>query len=212
MRPMNQYLQHPEEEALERFLLHQSSDEELDIVETHILACDSCVARLENLEVEIAATKLALQEMKNEEAARNYAQQPGFFAKWLALPRWSFAAACAALLLGIAIIPQMRHLNGGPTADVTLTAERGMEMTVLPKDRPLHVVLDANDLTQNTVKVDLVNDHGSLVWHGSAPVQNDHAVVNVPAINQAGEHYFRLYAPAPSGQGDLLREFAFNVK
>jgi hypothetical protein len=48
------------EEALERFLLHQSRDEELEVLESHILACESCVTRLEDLEVWLAVTKLAL--------------------------------------------------------------------------------------------------------------------------------------------------------
>lgn len=207
---MNQYLEHPAEEALERFLLHQSSDEELDVVETHILACESCVTRLENLEVEIAATKLALQEMKNEEAARDFARQPGFFQKWFSTRALSFAAGCAALVLGIAIIPQLRH--AAPAADVTLVAERGIETTVLPKDRPLHVTLDANDLNVSQVKVELADANGNPVWHGNAPVEDGHVVVNVPRIKVAGEHFIRLYSPAANGQADLLHEYAFNIK
>ena len=61
---MQQYLEHPTEEALERFLLHQSQEAEIEIVETHILACESCVERLEVLETHIAATKIALAELQ----------------------------------------------------------------------------------------------------------------------------------------------------
>lgn len=208
MRPMNQYLEHPAEEALERFLLHQSSEQELDVVETHILACDTCVARLETLEVDIAATKLALQEVRQQQAEKAATRQPGFVEKWLSLPRLSFAAACAALVLGIAVLPEMYHPI--PAADVTLVAQRGIETDQLPVDRPLHVTLDAADLNQSTVGVELVDANGSPVWNATAPVQNDRVVVNVPRIAHSGEHYFRLYSS--DNQRELLREFAFNVK
>ena len=54
---------HPAEEALERFLLHHSRQEELELLEIHILGCEACVNRLEKLEPEIAATKLALEHL-----------------------------------------------------------------------------------------------------------------------------------------------------
>lgn len=204
---MNQYLEHPAEEALERFILHQSNEQELDLIETHILACDSCVARLENLEIEVAATKLALQNLRIEEAARSANPQPAFFQKWLTLPRLSFVGACAALALGIAIVPQM--YRSVPAQDVTLMAERGIAKNEIPAHQPLHVTLDAADLNQSTVSVEEVDADGSPVWQGNAPVRNDRVVVNVPGIAKTGEHYFRLYS---SNHHELLREFAFNAQ
>ncbi len=64
------YIDHPTEEALERFLLHHSEEQELEIVETHILACESCVSRLESLESDIAASKLALRQFQAKHAAK----------------------------------------------------------------------------------------------------------------------------------------------
>ena len=58
------YRDHPDEEALERFILHKCSEEELEIVETHVLACESCVAQLETLELDITATKMALESWR----------------------------------------------------------------------------------------------------------------------------------------------------
>ena len=54
---------HPSEESLERYLLHQSSNGELDTIETHILACDDCVARLERAELYIATLRAACREI-----------------------------------------------------------------------------------------------------------------------------------------------------
>src|SRR5438093_12588535 len=70
---MQPHLQHPTEETLENFLLHRMQDEELETTETHILACDSCVARLEAMEIQLEATSIALAEFHNETVAKNYA-------------------------------------------------------------------------------------------------------------------------------------------
>jgi hypothetical protein len=61
------YLDHPAEEVLERFLLSHCSENELCEVETHILHCEGCVARLELLELQITAFKLCLQMMLNRQ-------------------------------------------------------------------------------------------------------------------------------------------------
>lgn len=57
-------LGHPSEEALERFLLDSLEGPELVQLERHILACESCVTRLEEIEVMLAATKLALRHLR----------------------------------------------------------------------------------------------------------------------------------------------------
>ncbi len=62
---------HPTEESLERFLLKHSQEEELAVVETHILACESCVARLESLEMNVAVMKLALGESQPARSGRH---------------------------------------------------------------------------------------------------------------------------------------------
>src|SRR5947209_11783922 len=144
---MQNYLEHPDEEILERFVLHQSGEEELEVVETHILACDSCVSRLEALEVEIAAMKLALQEIRQKDAAADVAaRQTASGRRWFSLPKFSMAAGVAALALGILVVPQLKKDSGLPAEQVSLVANRGSETTVVQKGRPLHVVLSANDL------------------------------------------------------------------
>ena len=59
------YREHPSEEALERFLLNMSPEEEVEGFETHILACGYCIEQLETLETQIAATRLALQTLED---------------------------------------------------------------------------------------------------------------------------------------------------
>lgn len=204
------YLDHPTDEALERFLLHHSNEEELDVVETHILACESCVTRLEDLEFLIATTKLALQEVRSEQLAKQTAKQQASWKNWFTVPRLSWAGGLAVFALGIALIPQ---LNQPRPADVALSAFRGLDVATVPEGRPLHVSLNANDLAQGPVTVEVVDSRGVKLWQGSSDIKNDKVDISVPRITQAGTHFIRLYAPTPgNAEGDLLREFAFQVQ
>ena len=63
------FREHPSEEALERFLLNHSPEEELESVETHILVCGYCVEQLETLETQIAAARIALQALDAQKAS-----------------------------------------------------------------------------------------------------------------------------------------------
>ncbi len=205
------YLDHPNDEALERFLLHHANEEELEVVETHILACESCVTRLEDLEFLITTTKLALQEVRSEQLAKQASkQQQASWKNWITIPRLSWAGGFAVFALGVALVPQLAQRH---TADVTLSAYRGLDISTVPEGRPLHVSLYANDLASGPVTVELVDSRGLRVWQGSSDIQNDKVSISVPRISQAGAHFIRLYSPKPGNpEGDLLREFAFQVK
>ncbi len=208
---MKNYLEHPADEVLERFLLHGSDEEEVEVVETHVMACESCVTRLETLETEIAATKLALQNVRLDEAARSTAPQTANWRSWFSMPKLSLAGACAAVALGVLITPEFLS-HSAPVAQVSLVAYRGLETPVLPKDRPLHINLNASELASNAVDVELVNADGIRNWRGTAAIQENLVSVNVPRIKQAGQYFFRLYSPSSNGESELLREFAVQVK
>jgi hypothetical protein len=214
-KPMtNTYLEHPAEDALERYLMHRSDEQEIELVETHTLACDSCVARLESLEIQIAAMKLALQELHNQAVAKAFAEpKKASWRQWLTAPRLAMAGAALALVLGIGITaPRFINQSGGEE-QVSLSAYRGLESPSVPKNHKLDVSLSARGLDNNHVSVQLVDGTGAELWHGTAPIQNEKVEVKVPALTASGAYLFRLYAPPSQGelQGDLLREFAFKV-
>ena len=207
----NTFIEHPAEEILERFLLQNSEEEELDTVESHILACESCVTRLETLEFHLAATKLALQDMHQQEVAKAFARQSAPSRGWFTLSRLSVAGAVATLAIGIGIAPQfMTH--DSPVSEVSLVASRGFETPSVPIQHQLSVHLNASYLNENKVAVQLVDGRGSQLWKTTAAVTQDAIEVHVPRINETGAHFFRVYAPSTNGEGELLREFAFNVK
>jgi hypothetical protein len=203
---MQKYLEHPTEEALERFLLHQSDQEELDLVETHVLACDACVARLEELETQISDIKVAAQEWQRD-PRRERSREKRSWRSWFTIPTLSWAGACAALLLGIAAIPLF------VPKDVKLTAYRDNQVSEVPEWRPVRVQLNAQDLPEGPVGAQLLTWNGSEVWSGTSAVRHDQVEVELPRLKRSGNYFLRLYALEPDHtRGDLLREFPFQVK
>ena len=86
------YFDHPTEEALEQFLLHQSREEELEVLETHILARESCVIRHEDLDVRIAATKPALNEILAQKSVKAAAKERTSWSRsWFTVRNFSLA-------------------------------------------------------------------------------------------------------------------------
>lgn len=204
------YLDHPSEEALERFLLHHAQEDELDRVETHVLACNTCVARLEELEVQMAAVKLALRELSQASEAEKRAQRSRN--SWFTFRTMSWASALAAIALTVALTPRF-FSHAVPAADVNLSANRGTEIATIPLGKPLHLHLSAPDVTNGPVEVIMVDANGAELWKGVAKAENERVDVNVPKLDQAGTHFLRLYSVHPDrSEGELLREFPFQAQ
>ena len=199
------YREHPEEDALERFLLNMSPDEELEILETHVLVCEYCIEHLEVLETQIAATRLALQQLEAERAAKRYVQPNSRWTGWLAVLKLSLAAG-GGLAVAMAILFSI-------PSDITITAYRGTETAIVSKGRPLHIHLNAAGLAPGPIGVELADHNGAVVWRGISIVRNDRVDVTLPRITKSGSHFLRLYSMPPAGSsGDLLREFALDAE
>jgi len=199
------YREHPNEEALERFLLNMSSEGELETVETHVLACEYCVDQLETLETQIAATRLALQKLESKPASKRSVDRSGHWRTWFTLPKLSFATAGLAMAAGAILFSIPR--------DVNITAYRGSETAIVSEGRPLHMHLNAAGLDPGPVAVELANKKGSIVWKGTSSIARDTVDVHLPRITESGPHFLRLYSvPAAGTESDLLREFTFQAK
>jgi anti-sigma factor RsiW len=57
---------HIDEEALERYVLNQSPEPELEAVEEHLLICEECRAALNRAEIEISSIREALRRQEAE--------------------------------------------------------------------------------------------------------------------------------------------------
>jgi hypothetical protein len=199
------YFDHPATDALERYVLRRCSENELDIVETHIFACESCVCALETLELEIASTKLALQSFAArtpQETLQSKSQKTAFWKNWFSVPTLSWTgaglAACAFCL--IAFVP----------AHVDLNANRDNATVVVPEFRPAHLILRDGGLTAGAMRAEVVTQAGSPVWSGSSRSTQGQVELDLPRINHPGIYYARLYSSGP--EHDLLSEFRFEVK
>jgi hypothetical protein len=203
---MNQpYREHPTEEALERFLLNMSSEEELETTETHVLACEYCVDQLETLETQIAATRLALQKLESRPASKRSVDRFGRWKTWFTIPKLSFATAGFAMAAGAILFSIPR--------EVSITAYRGAETAIVSEGRPLHMHLNAAGLEPGPVAVELANRNGSIVWKGTSSIAHDRVDVSLPRIIHSGPHFLRMYSVTPAGnEPTLLREFALEAK
>jgi anti-sigma factor RsiW len=203
------WYEHPPELALERYILHQSSESELETVETHFLACENCVARFEQLELQISATKLALQELHLEKVARSFAKHEKRTSSF-SVRKLSLAGGIAMVAVALSVLPGI-HRDTQPAINVQLTAYRGVERQVLPKDRALHLTLNASGLTGSLASVTLVDSHGVRIWNNdAAAIRNNLVTVDVPQVHSTGAHFFRLYQP---GQvNDQLSEFSVIIE
>lgn len=226
----NQNLEHPTEEALERFLLDRSEDQELEVLETHLLACESCVTRLEALELQLSDLKTALVGFEQDRIRKESQPAAARWKSWISIPNLSWAgAACAALIVGLTITPTYLHRKtstgvgsteqiaatdlsvcSGP--DVTLSSCRDMETTTLPVRQPLYLRLDTTDIPAGAVDVEVVSGTGAKVWNGQTEVKNERAAVQLPRIAEPGPYFLRFYARSAQPDRQLLREFRFELK
>ncbi len=198
------FSEHPNEEALERFLLNMSSEEELEDLEMHVLACGLCVDQLEAMEIRIAATRSALKSLESRRISPKSTEAASSRKRWFTIPGLSFAATGLVAAVGVVLfsIPQ----------DVTLTAYRGSETASVSEGRPLHIHLNAAGLNSGAVAVELADRRGALVWKGTSVIRHDAVDVTLPRITESGSHYLRLYStPSGANESVLLREFALKA-
>jgi len=208
-------VEHPTEDALERFAMKRSRDSELGEVEEHVLGCPVCLGRVLELESFVQACRDAIPEFRKEQALSPEKTTPRnwFRGFSLTLPKWSWAPALAVVALLAVGIPNLRQPVRA-SFDETLSASRGIETgPLLPAGTVVRLHLDAIDLPTGDTKVELVDEEGRGVWSGDAKVQADRLTIETPRL-EPGAYFARLY-PMQDGNADrnhLLREFAFQVR
>ena len=190
-------IDHPDEETLERFILNRCKEGELEMVEMHVIGCESCVESLETLEEDLLNLKSG-GELYLKHLTRKGGGADGFRFRFFAVPAVSIAGALAAGLCITTLLPR----------DVTLWAYRDSRITTVPQWQRLRMNLNARDLPAGPVTVQIVDDQGVECWKGAGNVSGDQVQIEVPAIKESGEHFVRL----EDAHGELLREFAVQPK
>jgi hypothetical protein len=214
-------LEHVSEKLLERYLAQQGSESEVEVVETHLLICDSCRGRLDELEdyrsvVRQGFALLASQSQKSKALgwfpglpAWSF---PGSWPRWS--PRdWLLVPAAAMLALAALLVAPAMQRETGPV-DVSLTSERGKtQLVAAPQKRNLQLRLDSSGLPDGQVSVEIVDLNGNEITEQQALAHSSHATIRVAHL-AIGVYYARIYS-SKGGHRDsdrLLREFAFQVR
>ena len=207
MTMQREHIDHPSEEALERFLLHRMEEGELESFETHILACEKCVTRLEELEIYIAATKKALQDLHYQNVAENVAKESKRSSGWFGLRALSLAGAATALAVALAVVPKFTPY------EKDMSAFRGVETSFVPANRPGTVHLNAKDLTPGAVSLELVDADGNQIWKGSGVISNSKVDAHLPRLSSKSNYLIRIYQQdKDSSEANLVREFSFQAE
>jgi hypothetical protein len=208
-------MEHPTEDALERFAMKKSTDSELGEVEGHVLGCPVCLDRVLELESFVQACRDAIPEFRKEQAL---IPEKTTLLNWfrgfgLTLPKLAWAPALAVLALLAVVIPNLRQSDRA-SVDVTLSASRGVETgPPVPARTVVRLHLDAIDIPAVDTKIELVDGQGRGVWSGDAKVQADRITIATPRL-EPGTYFARLYL-IQNGNADrnhLLREFAIQVR
>lgn len=183
---------HVTEDALELFSLGRlSSEEDIAVVEEHLLVCGYCQTRLEKMDgfVEAAvASAKAVAANPEENKSRNY------------LP--IAIAASAALMV---FIPGLMEQNGEP-ASIDLVAVRNETRLTAPAQKPLKLRPDLTGLSESGYDWELSGVDGEVKSRGRLSL--DTGRLFVPGLAE-GQYWLRL---KPAGQQEILREFSLSVK
>jgi hypothetical protein len=199
---------HPTVSDFEEYIFERLPEGKVESVETHVLACESCLGNFEDLELHIAAMKLALGDLLAEETVSAGARQTRWFSVCFPRPSWVAAAALIALSLSL---PQFIRQRSA-TPEISLHAYRGLETPVLPQRSRVRLALDAVDLPQGVVSVQVVDSFGHELWTDRSIIHNLVARVVLPDSGKKGFYFLRLYGTSGRYELALLREFVFRVQ
>ena len=197
MSGASEEMQHISEELLERYSLLQLTEDQLEPVEEHLLVCELCQKQLTQVDNYVAAMKIATRDLPLPAAPRRPLQ-------------WALSLSGGALLATLLVFAFVGRPVSTLQSEVTLTATRGAvpgAMTQVPAHTFLLVKAGVTDDKGGPLRLELVNEQGSTVWHGTAVAQQGNITARVSQRLDAGLYWFRVYEGA-----DLLREYGLRVK
>jgi len=206
---------HVDEEVLERYSMGRLPEEVAAPVEEHLLVCETCQDRLEEVDAFVAAARAAARRLQQEpagvwERTREWLSGLARIPK----PIGALALATAAVLAVLVLQPWQ---GGGPApaapATVVLHSMRGADSVSAaraPAGVPLRLEIDLSELAERAPgSLEIVDSAGKSVWRASVSASTQRLEVTAEASLPAGRYWVRLYAAA---EGELLREFALRLE
>ncbi len=183
---------HLTEDALEVYLLGRlSSEEDIAVVEEHILVCEHCLTRLEKMDGFVhAAVAGATAVRLNPEPNQSF--------KYLPI---ALAASAAAIF----VLPGLVKQPAEP-ANIDLVAIRNETKIRAPAGRTLNLKPDLTGLAETGYDWELSGVDGQLKQRGKLDLATGRLSISGLSEDQ---YWLRLKA---TGQQDILREFSLSVQ
>lgn len=202
---------HPSDDEMELYVLGRLGEVHAAPVEEHLLVCETCRQRLEEMEEYAIAMRQALVEMNTEAGAVEKKPWVQRISGWFTMPMPAWAGAAAVLLVITAFLPVWR--SGGERYEAELQAMRGEAATAqqVPADRMLDLHIDVTGLpVLDSYRVEIAEASGQTIVETTLTREGDSLLLSTEQGLDNGQHWARVYAPAPNGA--LLREFSLRVR
>jgi hypothetical protein len=197
---------HGSEDQLEDYVLGRLPDTQLAILEEHLLICETCMHRLEeidNLVVGMRGLSIVPTPARRRFVFRDWIQGVGLRAQ----PAFSAAfAALVIVLIGAGVFFASGRNRLAPMASLQLTATRG-EMATAAAARETDLTLLDVQSAGGPFLVELVNAVGDRQWTGMANIEPGGVSVKVQRHLQPGNYFVRVYGPSHQ----ILHEYGFRV-
>ncbi len=191
---------HESDDQLELYALDRLADDAVERVEEHLIACDSCRVRLEDVGVFAHTMRQTLRTLPVLKTPR----RAGWFAGWQL--RFAFTGAVAFALVLAFFATRNAKTTLPPLASITLTAMRGAT-AVVPPARQFDLQL-ADAASGKLRNVEVVDSAGKAVWSGTSDGSGTTAHVRITRELPSGTYFVRLSGAG----GELLHEYGFEVR
>jgi hypothetical protein len=190
---------HVDAEDLERYSMGTSPLEAIPPIEEHLLTCDSCRNRLQEIDAYLRAMRTSSEQLRRDEKAAKRRE-------WR-IPVWFPVMATVACGIVLVVATPRFIRSPGPAVAVSLTALRSAGAgNSAPSGRELMLHPDLTGLAEDSsYRLEIVDQTGHTVRQGKLTrAQN---VIHVRGLD-AGLYFVRVYLPA----GELLREYGLQIR
>lgn len=191
---------HPSEDALELYALQRLAEEDEAPLEEHLLICEKCRNRLEEMDEFVAAMRAALEHKP--------AAQPVALPK--RMPRLAWAGVLVAAAILALALPLWRRAE--PPREVVLRSWRGAAGAgdaQVPAAAPLAVRLAGEGLPERPrYRVEVVDDWGQSIHEEMLVASRLTLFLNSGLA--AGHYWVRVFDPSDAGLP--LREYSLTVE
>jgi hypothetical protein len=194
---------HGTEDQLEQYALGRLAGADLISLEEHLLLCDACQVRLDD----IGAFAIGMREALSFQPAFAPAATSKDWFAWLRRPVFAMAITGVAALIAIIAVVSAGGTKVAPTAMLQLTAIRG-EMPATAPAREYDLALADAPRAGGPFRVEVVNGNGTSVWKGTAEADSAGAEVKIDENLKQGDYFVRLYAAS----GQMLHEYGFRIR